>query len=768
MICIAILLTIPRTSIATCGISPNLRAEGFTTIQKAINYASPGDTVVVPTGTYCEHIIVNKTVSLIGENSTTTVIDGSEAGTVVSVIADNVSIVGLTIRNSGWGWVRNGIYVQGDNCRIMNNRLIYNCHNIRLNYSRNSQVLNNVVDGNGYGIRLIHAVDCIAIGNNVSDCIGGVHLEFATNCTVSRNHLAHNDQGIRMYSPCTFNKITANTVANSTYDGMIDDSMNGNSTFFENTIFHNSFVNNTYPFICKGTGNIWHDDYPSGGNYWSRYNGTDQFRGSYQNETGSDGIGDVPYAINGNNIDKYPFMRQWTACPVSNLNTSIGYVSIQEAIDAPETLDGHTIQVDSGFYYERINVHKQVKLLGENKFTTIIDGNSDGTVLSINADNVSISRFTIQNAGFGFPPEAYCGVLLKHRLGCSITHCLISRSRIGIYLFFSRQNTIERNVVYNNHEDGIWLWYSGNNTINGNDISANRYNFGVFGGDISDFDNLVYTNNTVDGRPIKYLIGVDNGVYDQMDIGVLYLIDCSNVTVKNLHLTKNGHGVFCYNVTNSRIENVTTEDNNYGIYLQKSTNNTVASSHCMNDWVGICLQDSNRNSVKENTLGGCEKGILLYDADRNSLDGNTLRNNLYGIRLFSSSFNSLVHNNILDNTVQVDLISSYANVWDNGCEGNYWSTYNGTDLDGDGVGDTHLPCEGVDDYPLVTPYMTGDINHDGRIDILDLVKVCASYMATPSDSSWNPHADIAEPYGIIDLLDVVKVKLNYGNRLGTP
>lgn len=56
--------------------------------------------------------------------------------------------------------------------------------------------------------------------------------------------------------------------------------------------------------------NFWDNGYPTGGNYWSDYNGTDFYGGPHQNETGSDGIGDTPYCILlGNrtmNVDNYP------------------------------------------------------------------------------------------------------------------------------------------------------------------------------------------------------------------------------------------------------------------------------------------------------------------------------------------------------------------------------------------------------------------------------------------------------------------------------
>ena len=59
--------------------------------------------------------------------------------------------------------------------------------------------------------------------------------------------------------------------------------------------------------------------------------------------------------------------------PVHNLNTSLNYTTIQDAINAPETLDGHTIFVEEGKYYEHVIVNKSLSLVGENIRTTIID-----------------------------------------------------------------------------------------------------------------------------------------------------------------------------------------------------------------------------------------------------------------------------------------------------------------------------------------------------------------------------------------------------------
>jgi nitrous oxidase accessory protein NosD len=83
-----------------------------------------------------------------------------------------------------------------------------------------------------------------------------------------------------------------------------------------NQIFHNSIVNNGQQATATYGGlspllNYWDDGYPSGGNCWGDYTGTDLNRGHYQNETGADGIGDASYVIDANNTDHYPLMHPW-------------------------------------------------------------------------------------------------------------------------------------------------------------------------------------------------------------------------------------------------------------------------------------------------------------------------------------------------------------------------------------------------------------------------------------------------------------------------
>ncbi|GAH69736.1 unnamed protein product, partial [marine sediment metagenome] len=71
------------------------------------------------------------------------------------------------------------------------------------------------------------------------------------------------------------------------------------------------------------------------------------------------------------------------------------YSSIQSAINA--ALSGNSIYVYTGIYYENLFVDKQIKLFGEDRVNTIIDGGGNSRVVRIYADNVSMKGFTIQN-----------------------------------------------------------------------------------------------------------------------------------------------------------------------------------------------------------------------------------------------------------------------------------------------------------------------------------------------------------------------------------
>jgi len=244
----------------------------FHTIQEAINAANPGDTIYVKAGTYYENVVVKKSISLIGENRETTIIDGSpitpELDYIIMFLKDveNVYISGFTLRNGPCG--------------------------IELDHSYNCIITNNIITMNyAGGITLFNSNFNDLTGNLIiSNEADGIGIIWSNN-----------------------NSIVQNTIRNNTCGLQLQDA-------HDNVICHNSFVDNLYcqAISTQGSVNVWDDGYPSGGNYWSDYTGVDLFSGPYQNETGSDGIGDAPYVIDENNTDRYPLMNLWgTGTPVA-------------------------------------------------------------------------------------------------------------------------------------------------------------------------------------------------------------------------------------------------------------------------------------------------------------------------------------------------------------------------------------------------------------------------------------------------------------------
>jgi parallel beta-helix repeat protein len=132
----------------------------------------------------------------------------------------------------------------------------------------------------------------------------GICIEDQSNGNiVSSNYVAGNSVGIVLKLDSEYCTISQNTICQNYRGIYIEDSTHS-------TIYGNDFTDNYQQVYMSSAGlmNYWHNGYPSGGNCWSDYSGADLFSGTYQNESGSDGIGDTPYVIDTSNIDSYPLM----------------------------------------------------------------------------------------------------------------------------------------------------------------------------------------------------------------------------------------------------------------------------------------------------------------------------------------------------------------------------------------------------------------------------------------------------------------------------
>lgn len=278
-----ILLSLPYSKFSvTADPGTIIVPDDYPTIQAAVDNAIPGDTIFVRNGTYAENIIVNKALTITGENSSSTIVDGGGVSSVFTVTTSNVRISNFTIQNSAVGFPYSGIRTSNSSwCAFKDNVLLRNFVGVLLEASYGNVVERNSVTKAQYAIYLWNSP-----GNRIID-----------------NTLLTNYAGFVMYSSASC-QIAGNTVNNNT----VGISMSGS---VGNSIFYNNFEQNGYQTSLFGDirANTWDNGYPYGGNYWSDYRGRDLYSGPYQNVTGSDGLGDIPYSIEVNNTDRFPFMN---------------------------------------------------------------------------------------------------------------------------------------------------------------------------------------------------------------------------------------------------------------------------------------------------------------------------------------------------------------------------------------------------------------------------------------------------------------------------
>ena len=189
-----------------------------------------------------------------------------------------------------------------------------------------------------------------------------------------------------------------------------------------------------------------------------------------------------------------------------------------------------------------------------------------------NVQNGKIDNVTSYNNNYGV-------YLYYSSNNNTITNCAVYNNSRGIYLDYSSNNNITNCAVYNNYDNGIRLDYSSNNILRDNVLENNTYNFGVLGWDVSDYEQDIDTSNTINGKPIYYIIeqsGLVFNCFQTMSTGYLGLISCSNILVENCTFTDNIQGLLLVNTSYATITNCAVYNNEYyGIWLDSSSNNEI-------------------------------------------------------------------------------------------------------------------------------------------------------------------------------------------------
>jgi len=490
----------------------------YTKIQDALDNASTGDTVFVydESSPYTEHLWINSSVQLIGENAETTVINGHYDPYTVRFSVDNVTVRGFTILGR--------LTFGSSSCRIDGNRFRfpegYEGEAIDLYGGFYNVISHNVIWNTNMGIGLVSSWD--RIENN----------------TISDNVVVSSEIGIYIrgignegsYLDVKNNTIINNTLVNNDLGIDINDYTINNSAFSNNVVASVvSAVDYGYPH------NNWK------GNYWSDYTGTD---------TDDDGYGETPYTIPDYGHDYYPSMK-----PVhSQLPVPVVYVnpaweenatwhiwgSIQRGVDDAKAWSA--VVVFPGAFIEHVLVNKSLTLVGMKKETTVIDGNGTGSTVVVEASHVTICGFTIQHSGINGDKA---GLKIQHTTNPTdavyVMQTIIKGNWHGISVDSSWNDTFRDNLITNNLEQGICSQNElGNTIIANNTIAQNSFGIFLYGSQ----SNLI-NDNTI----------------EQQHVSGIYLWGSQSTIITSNHLEKNENGITVGDSSNTKVTRNTFVDN---------------------------------------------------------------------------------------------------------------------------------------------------------------------------------------------------------------
>ena len=410
--------------------------------------------------------------------------------------------------------------------------------------------------------------------------------------------------------------------------------------------------------------------------------------------------------------------------PIENIDTGEKFRSIQAAINDSDTQNGHTIQIDAGTYYETIIINKSINLIGEDKNTTIIDGSQNPIVVSITADHVNFSKFTIQNASNpGFIGTSYGIIATSNHTNINnnvVKNNNASFMTFGIIIGDYHDNTISNNIVYNNsyYADGFGITVGGRNNLISDNICyddiqniylASANNCTVSNNNLYNHSGPASDNSYLRIVTYNYTLGIYcvnskniNFTNNVLHNASLY-VDGDNISYYYHNLlgnTFNGKPIF-YATNNS---DLTLPDEVGQIILVNYSNFTIENKIFNHGTVCVNLYQSYNITFRNSTVNDSYLGLSYQYTNNSTFSNNTFRNNFLPIQ-FQSSYNNLIYlNNFIDNLYQG--YDDFNNVWYNSetNQGNYWNNYSGSDQNIDGIGDTPYSFDlggNQDPYPLI-------------------------------------------------------------------
>jgi len=423
----------------------NVRSD-YSTIQEAVNSVvlgtseDPGVIINVPPGTYNENVLVNKTVSMVGESPETTIINGSYFTPVFDVLANNVHITDLTIVDGA-----HGILIVSSNNTISENNIINNYNGIYLDSSsdNNSIIGNNITANDGYGILIWRSSDNRLAGNIVTNNGDGIRLYSSFDNGISDNNITNNGCGIQL-SESSNNTLADNIMVGNGYNFGVSGSYLSD---FVNDVDMNNTVNGKP--VC----------------YWiDRLDATVPLDAGYValiNCT-SITVQNLNLTSNGQDI----LLAYTTNSTITKNDVANNYDGIELLGSSSNTISGNSL-TNSSIFLGGSSGNNIIgnAMTGDNYWNGFYLGGSSGN--NIIGNNVTSygAGFVLQSSSYNSIYENsvvadYFGILLNSSSNCNsiIGNRVTANNGCGIGLFSGSGNTIYHNNFMGNNQKVYSDW----------------------------------------------------------------------------------------------------------------------------------------------------------------------------------------------------------------------------------------------------------------------------------------------------------------------
>jgi parallel beta-helix repeat protein len=640
----------------------------YTAIQDAVDDTSNGDTVFVYSGTYYETIEISTSINLIGENRNDVIVDGGWANQVIHGITDNVNISELSIIHGF-----HGIHLEDSSNTNINDCILYddtygitprrspyttitNCDAYNMDVgilglsSHNSEFYNNVVSHAQSGIYLTESPNCNLIEceayNITSEALSsggsGFYLENSPQCNIESCHASRcSDYGIYLFysSECTI--ITSD---------FYDNTWNPDAQFPSE--YHSVGIRLVSSPDCTVTNcSVYNND---NGIYFEEDVSNCVLRDNsfYNNAEGSfDIVASFPENFyldidTSNTIDGKPIVYL-----VENNNLSfdetdeigyLGLVSCSDIMVMNIDISGILLVDTSSSRLSHVHSHdcKKGIYCYYSPQCTIIDSEAYNTRYGMYGSSENLINCTFYNNEFGIYLEReYEDEKGKGAVnGGNVTYCTSYQNDIG---FFEQKGShITGCDIYNNSDYGFIISCEAEepefgSVLRDNIFHDNAYNFLAEGYDPSGYAYQdIDDSNMVNGKPIMYVVEEEGQVIDGaiIDIGLVVLISCTEMTVQNVQTSNNKHGLLLVDTSDSIITNCDFFNNKDGIWLYvNSVRNQIINCRCYDNERGIAAQEE----ASFNEIRDC---YLFHNAQFGYWSQVTQNNRIIGCDIHDNGF----------------------------------------------------------------------------------------------------------------------------------